>query len=102
MGYFAETPKLDAVRVRDVGLQGASDPDVLAWAATQGRVLASHDVTTLTGFAYERVRLLQPMPGVIEVGPNVPIASAIEDLLLIAECSDPGEWEGRVVHLPLR
>jgi len=75
---------------------------VLAWAATQGRVLVSHDVATLTDFAYERVRLHQPMPGLIEVGPNVPIATAIEDLLLIAECSEPGEWEGRVVHLPLR
>ena len=25
-----------------------------------------------------------------------------EDLLLIAECSLPGEWEGRVIYLPLR
>jgi len=32
----------------------------------------------------------------------VPIATAIEDLLLIAECSLPGEWEGQVRYLPLR
>jgi hypothetical protein len=42
------------------------------------------------------------MPGVFEVPRTVAIASAIEDLLLIAECSRPGEWEGQVRYLPLR
>ena len=42
------------------------------------------------------------MPGLIEAGPDVPLATVIEDLLLIAECSEPGEWEGRVIYLPLR
>ena len=26
----------------------------------------------------------------------------MENLLLIAECSLPGEWEGQVIYLPLR
>ena len=42
------------------------------------------------------------MPGVFEVGPGVPLAQAIEDLLLIVECSQPNEWEGQVRYLPLR
>ena len=42
------------------------------------------------------------MPGLIEAGPDVPIATAIADLLLIAECGEPGEWEGQVLYLPLR
>lgn len=41
------------------------------------------------------------MPGVFESGTSVNIARAIEDLLLIAECSLEGEWEGQVRHLPL-
>jgi predicted nuclease of predicted toxin-antitoxin system len=36
---------VDIVRVQDVGLTGADDPTVLAWAADQGRVLITHDVT---------------------------------------------------------
>jgi hypothetical protein len=32
----------------------------------------------------------------------VTIATAIEDLALIADCSLPGEWEGQVLYLPLR
>ena len=42
------------------------------------------------------------MPGLIEAGPDVPVATAIEDLLLVAECSAPGEWENQVLYLPLR
>jgi hypothetical protein len=42
------------------------------------------------------------MPGVFEVSRNVPIGRAIEDILLLAECSLDGEWEGQVRYLPLR
>jgi hypothetical protein len=33
------------------------------------------------------------MPGLIEAGPDVPVATAIEDLLLVAECSARGSPE---------
>ena len=95
-------PGLDVVRVQDAGLSSLDDLGVLAWAAQEGRVLVSHDVSTLTAYAYARVQAGQAMPGLIEVGPSVPIAAAIEDLLLIAECSLPGEWEGQGLCLPLR
>jgi hypothetical protein len=36
------------------------------------------------------------MPGVFEVSPSVGVGAAIEDLLLIIECSLDGEWEGQV------
>ncbi len=42
------------------------------------------------------------MPGVFEVGRNVSIGAAIEDILLVAECSGEGEWEGQIRYLPLR
>lgn len=41
------------------------------------------------------------MPGVVEIGRNVPIGQAIEELLLLAECALPEEIEGRVLYLPL-
>ena len=101
-GLLRRNPALDVVRVQDVGLGAADDPTVLAWAATEGRVLVSHDVSTLTAFAYARAKAGQRMPGLVEAGPDVPLATAIEDLLLIAECSLPGEWEGQILYLPLR
>ena len=101
-GLLRRRPGLDLLRVLDAGLARADDPTVLAWAAAQGRVLISHDVSTITKHAYDRVTAGQPMPGVFEVPRRVPLAQAIEDLLIIAECSEPGEWEGQVRYLPLR
>ena len=94
-------PELDIVRIQDAGLSGADDTTVLEWAAQEGRVLLTHDVSTITEYAYERVQAGQPMPGVFEVNRSVPIGRAIEDILLLAECSLDGEWEGQVRYLPL-
>jgi hypothetical protein len=95
-------PAIDIVRVQDEGLSGAEDPIVLAWAADAGRVVLTHDVSTMTRYAYDRVREGKPMPGVFEVTREVPIGVAIDEILLLAECSLPGEWEGQVRYLPLR
>jgi hypothetical protein len=101
-GVRLRDPYIDVVRVQDVGLSGADDPSVLAWAAEQGRVLLTHDVATITTFAYERIRAGKPMPGVFEVARTVALRSAIDDILLLADCSVDGEWEGQVRYLPLR
>ena len=42
------------------------------------------------------------MPGVFEVTRKVPIGIAIDEILILAECSVDGEWEGQVRYLPLR
>jgi hypothetical protein len=81
---------------------GADDPAVLEWAAREGRVLLTHDVATMTRYAYERVRAGKPMPGVFEVGRTAPIGLAIEEILLIVRYSLEDEWEGQVRYLPLR
>jgi hypothetical protein len=90
------------VRLQDAGLASTDDPIVLEWAAKESRVLLTHDVSTMTRFAYERVKAGLPMPGIFEVARKVPIRLAIEDILILAECSLPGEWEGQVRYLPLR
>ena len=100
-GLLRRDPELDIVRIQDVGLSGADDPTVLEWTAQAGRILLTHDVSTITKYAYERVRADQPMPGVFEISRDVPIGRAIEDILLLSECSLDGEWEGQVRYLPL-
>jgi len=100
-GLLRRRPDLDIARIQDLGLSGADDPDVLEWAAQEGRVLLTHDVSTITRYAYERVKDGKPMPGVFEAARSVPIGRAIDDLLILAECSDEGEWEGQVRYLPL-
>ena len=42
-GLLRRIPDLDVVRVQDVGLSGADDPDILEWAANDGRIMLTHD-----------------------------------------------------------
>jgi hypothetical protein len=101
-GLRRRQPDVDIVRVQEIGLSGADDPAVLAWAAEEGRVLLTHDVSTMTHFAYSRVREGKPMPGVFEVDRGLPIGRVIDDLLLLVAYSLDGEWEDQVRYLPLR
>ncbi len=94
-------PQLDIVRAQDVGLDGAPDPRVLAWAAEEGRLVLSHDVNTLIGHANDRTRSGQSMPGLVEVPRWMPVGQAVGDILILADCSREGEWEGQILFLPL-
>jgi hypothetical protein len=100
-GLIRRLREVDIVRVQDVGLSGRQDPEVLEWAAGEGRVLLTHDVSTMKAYAFSRVAQGLPMPGVFAVSQSLPIGRAIDDIVLIAECSLEGEWEGQVRHLPL-
>ena len=84
--------RVEAARVVDVGLKGASDPDVLAWAAAR-YILVSHDKATLTDFAYERIRAVQAMPGVITITRALPLSRLLHELALIAERGDASDFE---------
>ena len=101
-GVLRQSPDLDLVRVQDASLSGADDPTVLAWAAQEGRIVLTHDVATMITFAYERIQSGFSMPGLFEVSRRVQVGLAIEEIILIAECSLEGEWEGQVRFLPLR
>jgi hypothetical protein len=101
-GLIRRQPDLDILRVQDAGLAGRNDEDVLAWAATEGRILLTHDVTTMKHTAYDRIAAGLPMPGVFEVSQDVSIGTAVDEILLLAVCSDQDEWQGQVRFLPLK
>ena len=101
-GVLRQSPNIDIVRVQDVALSGADDPAVLECAAQEGRIVLTHDVATMTTFAYQRIQTELSMPGLFEVSRRVPVGLAIEEIILVAECSLEGEGEGQVRFLPLR
>ena len=100
-GVLRQLPNADIVRVQDVGLSGVDDPDVLAWAAREGRILLTHDVATITKFAYDRVRSGLAMPGVIEIEATVGVGRAIDEIVVAAEYADAAEFNNQVRYLPL-
>jgi hypothetical protein len=101
-GARLRLPDLDFVRVQDVGLDGADDDEVLAWAADEGRLLFTHDVNTLRQLAHDRAARGEAMPGVVEVPKWLAVGAAIEDIVLIVQCSEAEEWRDQVRFLPLR
>jgi hypothetical protein len=78
----------------------ANDPDILEWAANEERILLTHDVATITMYAYQRVNQGLPMTGVIEVISNAPIGKILDDLELFISCSEPDEYQDRVIFIP--
>lgn len=100
-GLLLRQPDLDIVRVQDAALQEAGDPTVLAWAAANHRVLLTHDRKTMPDFAYQRVAEGKHMPGLVVVNNRLPLGRAIDEILLLVQCTLEVEWEGSVFRLPM-
>jgi hypothetical protein len=101
-GLRRRLPDIDLVRSQDALPEGTLDPEVLAWAAAENRVLITNDRNTMVGFAYQRVAAGEFLPGLIATTNDQSIGSAIDDILLIAECMPEEEIKDQVVvFLPL-
>ncbi len=100
-GLRRAAAELDILRVQDTEIYQAPDPLVLEWAARENRILLTHDVKTMTLYAYERIRNGWYMPGVIEVRQRLPIGQAIEELLVVLLTSKPGELVDKIIYIPL-
>ena len=61
----------------------------------------TYDANTIPAEAYERVQMGKAMPGVVVIPWSLGIGQAIDDLLLLTRASEPGEWEGQILYLPL-
>lgn len=100
-GLFLRQPTPDLLRVQDVGLRKVSDPAILDWAASNGRILLTHDRATMPDFAYERLSQGQQMSGLFVINDRMPVRQVIDELLLLNDCSEQDEWKGIVLYLPL-
>jgi len=102
-GLRRRRPDIDLERTLDALPEGASDPDILAWAASENRVLVTNDRNTMIGFAYRRAATGASVPGLIVTTTEQSIGSAISDILLIAEFMPDEEIKQQVVvFLPFR
>ncbi len=101
-GVLRLRPGFDLVRVQDIGLaDNTPDPEVLAWAAANDRIVVTHDRNTMVGFAFDRVAAGEPMPGVFVVDNKGRFRQIIDDLLLIDDLTNHADWANRAEYLPL-
>ena len=101
-GVLRLVPGLDVVRVQDVGLMTVGDPIILAWGAQEGRIILTHDASTMIDAAYQRTREGLPMPGVIAVKRLAPLAACIADVVLMAQAGLPQDFQDQVRYIPLQ
>jgi len=99
-GLRRRNPEIDIVRVQDSPAFKADDPSVLAWAAQENRILLTHDIRTMSTFAFDRIEIGLPMPGLFQVNQTAAINQVIEDIILLATCSQEEEWAGQIHYLP--
>ena len=100
-GLLLRVSNLDVVTAHQVGLSNASDPEVLAWAAKQERIIVTHDRRTMPYHATSRIARAEKVAGMVVVSKQLPISRVINDLEIIVSCSDMFEWENTIKHLPL-
>ncbi|CAN5669204.1 hypothetical protein BH23PLA1_BH23PLA1_28850 [soil metagenome] len=101
-GLRRRQPDLDLLRTQDVLPNGTTDPEVLAWAAAENRVLITNDRNTMVGFTYQRLAVGAPVPGLIVTTNAQSIGSAIDDILLVVEFLTEDEIKNMaVVYLSL-
>ena len=82
------------------GVVGLPDTEVLAIAATVGRILVSHDRRTMPAH-FAQFLLTRPSPGLIIVDQDLDIGRSIEELLLIWAATDITEWEDTIGYVPI-
>lgn len=100
-GCRRREPTIDFLSANDANLEGVPDPDVLALAAAEDRILVSHDFQTMPRHFGDLLRARGSSPGLILVPQNMLIGEVIEELLLIWGASGAEEWRDRWQALPL-
>jgi len=99
-GVLRREPTIDFRGASSAGLRRLSDPEVLAFAASEGRILVSHDRKTMPRAFAKFVRTSRS-PGVFIISQKIDHLAAIEALLLAWAASEAEEWANRICTLPL-
>jgi hypothetical protein len=76
----------------------ARDPVILSWAASEERILLTHDRETIPAFVYDRILAGEPMPGVFLVSNLMPKGRAIEERFWAVHCLSPEECKGQIKY----
>jgi hypothetical protein len=80
-------------------LHRLTDQEVLELAAREGRILVTHEVSTIAPL-FASLRNSMDSPGVILIPQTFPLKSAIERLHEIWQLTGAEDWRNRLCYLP--
>lgn len=95
-----------SLTVWKVGMPGAPafgtlDPEILVWCEASGFVLVTNNRKSMPAHLADHLSAGRHVPGILTVDITRDIARNLDDLLLVALVAAPGEYEDRIVYLPL-
>jgi len=100
LATIRQEPAIDFRSATAAGLCGMGDPEVLARAANDGRVLVTHDRRTMPRHFAQFVAR-QTSSGLILVPQSLSAPLVVSDLILIWSTTEAEEWVNRIGVLPL-
>jgi len=102
-GLLRQAPALDIIRAQDVPeISGRDDRELLRFATAEGRVVVTHDVSTMVPAMREQIRIASRCAPIVLVPDSMPVGAAVEDILLLNDCAAEADWAVGVVYIPLR
>jgi predicted nuclease of predicted toxin-antitoxin system len=99
-GVLPREPGIDFQTADEASLRRLPDPEVLALAAQENRILVTHDRRTMPRHFADFI-LHHSSPGVFIIAQTVSVRVAIEELLLVWAASESEEWTNLIVEPPL-
>jgi Domain of unknown function (DUF5615) len=99
-GLLRREPSLDFQTAKTAVILGLADPEVLAIAARERRILVSHDRETMPAH-FGRFISSSTSAGLLIVSQKLDLREAIEQILLIWAASEAEEWTNQLGFLPL-
>lgn len=98
-GTIRRQPNLNFQSANNAGLEGKQDPEVLAIAAQERRILVTHDRKTMP-VEFGEFILSRTSSGVLILSQNLSVSDAIEALILVWEASTAEEWVNQIMSIP--
>jgi len=99
-GVVRRVPEIDFQTAIEARLSGLRDEKVLEVAASEGRVLVSHDWETMP-YHFAEFVAVRSSPGVLIVPQQLGVSTAIEALLMIWFVSEAEEYVNAIRRIPL-
>jgi len=93
-------PAIAFASAQEAGLEGISDPDLLDRAASENRILVSHDRRTMLEHFRAHLAAGKSSPGVLIVSQGAPIGLVAEAIVYIWSLADPQELRNQAYYLP--
>ena len=100
VGVLRREPSISFQTAFAAKLDGVKDPEVLLLAASEGRILVSHDENSLPGHFRDFLAAGHHSPGVFLVRQGAPIGAVIESIVMLWVASEADEWKDRIEWLP--